>query len=108
MGYIRLGKAWGALNNMDKIWKSNLPDSLKRNFFRATVESVHVYGSVSWTLTAQLEKKLDGAYTRMLRAALSAPRPRAPEKDITNKTMERIENPLTLHVQNRTRLAVSA
>ncbi|CAM1316814.1 Uncharacterised protein r2_g2583 [Pycnogonum litorale] len=39
---IRLGKAWGALNQLDKIWKSNLPDNLKRNFFRATVESVLV------------------------------------------------------------------
>ena len=67
---IRLGKAWGALNQLDKIWKSNLPDNLKRNFFWAAVESVLVYGSISWTLTTQLEKKIDGAYTRMLRAAL--------------------------------------
>ena len=25
-----------------------------------------VYGSVTWTLTASLEKKIDGTYTRML------------------------------------------
>ncbi|CAM1310307.1 Uncharacterised protein r2_g2061 [Pycnogonum litorale] len=68
---IRLGKAWGALNQLNKIWKSNLPDNLKRNFFRATVESVLVYGSVSWILTTQMEKKIDGAYTRMLRSALN-------------------------------------
>ena len=68
---IRLGKAWGALKGMDKIWKSNLPDKLKRNFFRATVESVLTYGSITWTLTSKLEKKIDGAYTRMLRAALN-------------------------------------
>ena len=68
---IRLGKAWGALKGMDKIWKSNLPDKLKRNFFRATVESVLTYGSTTWTLTSKLEKKIDGAYTRMLRAALN-------------------------------------
>ena len=30
---IRLGKAWSVLNQMDKIWKSNLSDNLKRNFF---------------------------------------------------------------------------
>ena len=30
---IRLGRAWSALNQMDKIWKSNLSDNLKRNFF---------------------------------------------------------------------------
>ena len=63
---IRLGKAWDALNELDKIWKSNLPDNLKRNFFRAAVETVLSYGSVSWTLTTHLEKKIDGAYTRML------------------------------------------
>ena len=67
-----MGKAWGAVNLLDSIWKSNLPDTLKRNFFRATVESVLVYGSTAaWTLTAALESKIDGAYTRMLRAALN-------------------------------------
>ena len=68
---IRLGKAWGAFNQLDKIWKSNLPDNLKSNFLQAAVESVLVYGSVSWTLTTQMENKIDGAYTRMLRAALN-------------------------------------
>ena len=61
---IRLKKAWGALNGMSVIWKSNLPDDLKRNIFRATVESVLVYGSITWTLISKLEKKLDGSYTR--------------------------------------------
>ena len=50
---------------------SNLPDNLKRNFLRAAVETVFFYGSVSWTLTTHLEKKIDGAYTRMLRTALN-------------------------------------
>ena len=27
---IRLGKAWSALNQMDKIWKSNLSDNLEK------------------------------------------------------------------------------
>ena len=44
---IRLGEAWAALNGMNNIWKSNLPDQLKRNFFSATVEYVLVYGSIS-------------------------------------------------------------
>ena len=68
---IRLGKTWSTLNQLDKIWKSNLSDNLKRNFFRAAVESVLVYGSVSWTLTKKCEKRIDGAYTRMLRVALN-------------------------------------
>ena len=56
---------------MDNIWKSNLPNQLKKNLFRAIVETVLVYGSITWTLTSSLEKKIDGAYTRMLRAALN-------------------------------------
>ena len=68
---IKIGKAWGALNQLDKIWKSNLPKNLKKDFFRAAVESVLLYGSTAWTLTTSLEDKLDGTYTRMLRAALN-------------------------------------
>ena len=48
---------------------------MKRNFFRETVESVllgeNLYGAIAWTLTSTLEKKIDGDYTRMLRAALN-------------------------------------
>ena len=44
---------------------------MKKNFFRAAVESVLLYGSTAWTLTTNLESKLDGTYTRMLRAALN-------------------------------------
>ena len=71
---IRLGKVWSALNQLDKIWKSNLSDNLKRNFFRAAVESVLVYSSVSWTLTKKCEKRIDGACTRMLHVALNKSR----------------------------------
>ena len=42
---------------------------LKVEFFRATVETVLLYGSSGWTLTVALSKKLGGAYTKMLRAA---------------------------------------
>ena len=53
--------------------KSFLRDQaqLKRNFFRATTGSVLLYGSTTWTLTKKLEKKLDGIFTRMLRAVLN-------------------------------------
>ena len=54
---------------MKKIWKSGLTDKLKRRLFISTVESVLLYGSEAWTLTVQLEKALDGVYTRMLRVA---------------------------------------
>ena len=67
---IRIAKAWAALNKMDVVWKSDLTNDLKRSFFRATVESIMMYGATTWTLTKSLESKLDGTYTRMLRAVL--------------------------------------
>ena len=44
---------------------------MKHSFFRAAVVSILLYGCTTWTLTKQLEKKLDGNYTRMLRAILN-------------------------------------
>ena len=43
----------------------------QRCFFQAAVTSILLYGCTTWTLTKQLEKKLDGNYTRMLRAILN-------------------------------------
>ena len=43
---------------------------MKRSFFRAAVTSILLYGCTTWTLTKRLEK-LDGNYTRMLRAILN-------------------------------------
>ena len=53
------------------IWKSNLTDKRKRSFFQAAVVSILLYGCTTWTLIKRLEKKLDGNYTRMLRAILN-------------------------------------
>ena len=44
---------------------------MKRSFFQATDVSILLYGCTTWTLTIWLEKKLDGNYTRMLRAILN-------------------------------------
>ena len=44
---------------------------MKRSFFQAAVTSILLYGCTTWTLTKRLEKKLDGNYTRMLRAILN-------------------------------------
>ena len=40
---------------------------MKRSFFQAAVVSILLYGCTTWTLTKQLEKKLDG----MMRAILN-------------------------------------
>ena len=67
----RLAKAWTAINRLSIIWKSDLTDKMKRSFFQAAVTSILLYGCTTWTLTKRLEKKLDGNYTRMLRAILN-------------------------------------
>ena len=53
------------------MWRSDLTDKMKRSFFQVAVVSILLYGCTSWTLTKRLEKKLDGNYTRMLRAILN-------------------------------------
>ena len=68
---MRLTKAWTAIDKLSIIWKSDLTDKTKSSFFQAPVVSVLLYGCTTWTLTKQLEKKLDGNYTRMLRAILN-------------------------------------
>ena len=44
---------------------------MKRSFFQAAVASILLYGCTTWTLTKRLEKKLDGNYSRLLRAILN-------------------------------------
>ena len=44
---------------------------MKRSFFQAVIVSIQLYGCTTWTLTKRLKKKLDGNYTRMLRAILN-------------------------------------
>ena len=65
----RLTKAWTAIDRLLIIWKSDVTDKMKRSFFQAVVVSILLYGCTTWTLTK--EKKLDGNYTRMLRAILN-------------------------------------
>ena len=67
----RLTKAWTAIDRLSIIWKSDLTLKRKRSFFHAAVVSILLYGCTTWTLTKRLEKKLDGNYTRMLRAILN-------------------------------------
>ena len=67
---MRLMKAWTAIDRLLIIWKSDLTDKMKHSFFQVVVVSILLYGCTTWMLTKWLEKKLDGNYTRMLRAIL--------------------------------------
>ena len=42
-------KAWVAGNKLTVLWKSNLNRVLKIHFFRASITSVLLHGSESWT-----------------------------------------------------------
>ena len=66
-----LTKAGIAIDRLSIIGKSDLTDKMKHSFFPAAVVSILLYGCTTWTLTKRMEKKLDGNYTRMLRAILN-------------------------------------
>ena len=52
------------------VWGSGLKNHLKIGFFRATVESVLLYGAECWTVTGGMVSGLDGACTGVLGAVL--------------------------------------
>ena len=64
---VRITKVWAVLQTLEPIWKSTLPMKLKLKFFHSTVTTLLLYSSCTWTLTKELEKKLDGCYTKMFR-----------------------------------------
>ena len=72
--------AWTAIDRPSVIWNSDQTDKIKRSFFQAAVVLILLYGCTTWTLTKCMEKKLDGNYTRMLRAILNKSRGQHPTK----------------------------
>ena len=67
----RLAKAWTANDKLSVLWKSDLTDKMKRNFFQTPVVLILLYRCTIWTLTKRMKKKLNCNYTRMLRAILN-------------------------------------
>ena len=57
-------------NSLSDIWKSDLTNKIKLNFFQAAVVSILLHGCTTWTLTKRMEK-FDSNYTRMLRVILN-------------------------------------
>ena len=84
------------------MWRSDLTDKTKRSFFQAAIVSILLYGCTTWTLTKRMEKKLDGNYTRMLRAILN----RSWRQHPTKKQLYGHLPPITKSIKiKRTRLA---
>ena len=89
---IRKGAAWSAMNKMDVVWKSNFSRETKIRLFRATIESVLLYGCETWTLKKTLEKAIDGCYTRMIRKAFNISwRQRMTNKDLYMETYQKYQ-----------------
>ena len=62
----RIGQAWSALSSLEKVWKAAIKNETKLKVFKASVETILLYGSESWTLNVAQSKKLYGSYTKML------------------------------------------
>ena len=68
---IRKALAWSAARKMNNIWKSHLQQQFKISLFRATVESILLYESETWTTTNKMNTEIDGTYTKLLRYILN-------------------------------------
>ena len=67
----RLRKAWTAIDRLSVIWRSDLSDRIKTQFFQATVGSIILYWCTTWTLTKRIQKKLNNNCSRMLWAVMN-------------------------------------
>ena len=94
---MRLAKEWIAIDRLSVIWKSDLSDKIKRNFFPAAIVSVLLYGCTAWTLTKRIEKKLGGNYTRMQRAILN----KSMRQHSTKQLLYGHQLPITKTIQDR-------
>ena len=94
--------AWSACIKLQKVWSSGISQHLKVKFFKACVEPVLLYGSETWTLKRDFEKRLNGCYTRLLMKAKNIPWQRHP-------TLQKIYGDLppisTVLAQRRARFA---
>ena len=68
---IHRANTWNAIDRLSIIWKSDLSQKIKEDFFWAVVVPVLLYGCTTWALMKRVEKNLNGNYIRMLRALLN-------------------------------------
>ncbi len=66
----RIGMGWSALGKQNLVMNSKLPLSLKRKVYNQCIIPVLTYGSETWRLTKQLERKLRSAQRGMERRML--------------------------------------
>ena len=67
----RVKKAWFAVHKLDAIWKCpSVPVDMKCRFLVIFVQTVFSYGGVCWPRTQEWTRRVDMAFTRMLRYVL--------------------------------------
>ena len=79
------------------MWSSTLSRKTKVRLFKATVESVLLYGSETWTIPKAMEKRIDGCYTNMLRMVLGV----RWDQKLTNKQLYQELPPVTRKIAER-------
>ena len=85
-----MGKVWIVINRLSTIWKPDLFDKIKHEFFQDVAVSVQLYGCTTYTITNKLEKKLDEKYIKMLYSTILGA--------ASNKTV--VVRPPTSHLAN--------
>ncbi len=70
----RIGMGWSASGKENLVRNSNLPLSLKRKVYNHCILPVLTYGSETWRLTKELERKLRSAQRGMERRMLGTTR----------------------------------
>ena len=66
-----LAKALNAIDKLIIIWKFNLSNKIKCDFFQAAVISILLYGCTTWMLTKHIEKNLNRSCTRILQVVFN-------------------------------------
>ena len=75
---MHLVKMWSAIGRLSIIWKFDLSNKIKEDFFHEVIVSITLDRCTTWTLSKHMEKKLDGNCTRMIASLCSSHLPFSP------------------------------
>ena len=67
---VRIGKAWGQFNKLEKVWNSGASITTKMRIYQTSIRSTMTYACETWALSAKQEKKLDATDRKIIRRIL--------------------------------------
>jgi hypothetical protein len=67
----RVKHAWFLTHSFSRVWKSNVPVTVKRNLFQAVIVPVLTYASFTYPATAECHRTMHTTCNALLRAALN-------------------------------------